>query len=194
MVREATDEAYRANLAWRMGVALGDATEIEAARGKTPRALELGNMALAYFAKGETAGKHLPTHDYLRGWLCYRMGAIHAIARHDHKQALAWFQQAVPLLESPAPASAAVHPARHGETFVSMAVSYWEQGQREEALRLTQQGLKLMERALSIGMLEKPALSVPYSNLARMYELLGDQAKAQRYSALASQVEALATK
>ena len=81
------------------------------------------------------------------------MGAILVAEKSDHKQALSWFEQAVPLLESPAPASASVHPGRHGETFVSMAVSYWELGQRSEALRLTEQGLKLMEQAAADGQL-----------------------------------------
>ncbi len=77
------------------------------------------------------------------------MGAIHAIERGDHKQAMAWFEQAVPLLESPTPASSTVNKARHGETFVSMAISYWEAEQQDEALRLTRQGMELMEQRRS---------------------------------------------
>ncbi len=175
MVRQADDADYQAHLAWRMGVALGDATEIETARRNSQQAMKLGNMAMAYFAQGEAVGRNFPNHDYLRGWLCYRMGAIHAIERGDHKQAMAWFEQAVPLLESPTPSSSTVNKARHGETFVSMAISYWEADQKQEALRLTRQGMELMERAAADGQLDKVALAVPYGNLARMHELLGDQ-------------------
>ena len=55
--------------------------------------------------------------------------------------------------------------ARHGETFVSMAISCWEVNQHEEAVRLTKQGLDLMEQAANDGQLDKSALAVPYSNL-----------------------------
>jgi tetratricopeptide (TPR) repeat protein len=191
MVRQADDEEYQSHLAWRMGVALGDATEIETARQDTDQAMKLGNMAMAYFAQGEAVGRNFPNHDYLRGWLCYRIGAVHAIERGDHKQAMAWFAQAVPLLESPTPASSTVNKARHGETFVSMAISYWESEQHDEALRLTKQGMELMERAAADGQMDKAALAVPYGNLARMHELLGDQRAAQEYNDLAARARAL---
>ncbi|MGD9721906.1 MAG: tetratricopeptide repeat protein [Pirellulales bacterium] len=194
LIDRATDPTYKAHLAWRLGVALADATEIEAARGQADEATRLGNLALAYFAQGEAVGKRWPTHDYLRGWLCYRMGAINAVARDDHRQAVAWFHHAVPLLESPVPESAEVNLARHGETFVSMAVSYWELGQREEALRLTGQGLELMERAAVEGELEKSALAVPYGNLARMHEQLGNAEQAHKYEELATRAGALGPK
>jgi tetratricopeptide (TPR) repeat protein len=192
VVRQAADPAHKAHVAWRLGVALGDATEIEAARGSPEQALRLGNLAMVYFEQGETAAKNLPTQDYLRGWLCFRMGAIQVAERSDHKQALGWFARAVPLLESPAPASAAVNAGRHGETFVSMAVSYWELGQRSEALRLTEQGLKLMERASTEGQLAAAALAVPYANLSRMHELLGDARQAKTYADMATRAQAMA--
>ena len=193
LVRQAEDPTLKARLSWRLAVALSDATEIETAHENLERALQLGNTAMAYFAAGETVGKRLPAHDYLRGWLSYRMGAIHAIHRADHRQAVAWYRHAVPLLESPAPPSAVVNTARHGETFVSMAVSYWEIGERDEALRLTEQGLKLMETAAADGQLERAALAVPYGNLARMYEQSGDARAAGEYAALAARACALGT-
>jgi tetratricopeptide (TPR) repeat protein len=192
LVRQADDPDYQSHLSWRMAVALGDATEIETARQNGQEAMRLGNMSMAYFAKGEAIGSNFPNYDYLRGWLCYRMGAIHAIERGDHKQAMAWFEQAVPLLESPTPASSTVSKARHGETFVSMAISCWEVNQHEEAVRLTRQGLDLMEQAANDGQLDKSALAVPYSNLARMHELMGDKRSAQQYTELAERVRALA--
>jgi len=191
LVRQAPDAEYQSQLAWRVATALGDATEIEAARGNSARALELANLAMTYFDQGAAAARNLPTRDYLRGWVCYRVGAILAVEKEDHKQAVRWFDLAVPLLESPAPPSATVNTGRHGETFVGMAVSYWELGNRREALRLTEQGLKLMERAASDGQLNKVALAVPYANLAQMHEQLGDSRMAQRYSDLATRAQAL---
>ena len=184
----ATDPTYRAHIAWRMGVALADAVEIEASRHRTDPALALGETALNYFERGEEAGKQLPTYDYLRGRLCYRMGAMYAIDKANHRQGVEWFEQAVPLLESPVPA-AAVDCGKQGETFVSIAVSYWDVNKRPEALRLTNQGVKLMEQAASEGLLSKAALAIPYGNLASMYEQMGDAQAARKFSELAARQE-----
>jgi tetratricopeptide (TPR) repeat protein len=188
MLAQATDTSYRAHLAWRLAIALGDAVEIEATRQKLDRALALGNAAMEYFDQGEEAGKQLNTRDYLRGRLAYRLGAIFAVQKSEHERAIAWYDRAVPLLETPVPPYA-VDCGKQGELFVSMAVSYWETNNRREALRLTNQGVKLMEQAADQGLLAKPALAVPYSNLASMHEQLGDMQEARRYSELAARYE-----
>jgi hypothetical protein len=92
-------------------------------------------------------------------------------------------------LEQPVPATA-VDPGVHGESFVSMAVTYWEQENRPEALRLTSQGLKLMEQAVADGVLKSASLAVPYGNLASMHESMGDFEQAQKFSEMASRFEA----
>lgn len=189
---QADDAAYKAHLAWRIGLALADATEVEAARRRPDQSLELGRMALNYFDLGGEAAQHLPLHDQQRGRLMFRLGSTYAVQRANHKQAIEWFDRAVPLLESPVPESALDH-ARLGETFVSMGVSYWEESGRPEALRLTSQGVKLMEQAVYQGGLDRSALAIPYGNLASMHEQLGDAQEAKRYSELASRHERAAT-
>jgi hypothetical protein len=114
---------------------------------------------------------------------------IHAVGQHDHGQAVEWYAQAVKLLESPVPASHITDPGRHGETFVSIAVSYWEIGEREEAMRLTRQGVKLMEQAVEEGLLNKAALAIPYNNMASMYTELGDRRRADEFSTLAAKLQ-----
>jgi tetratricopeptide (TPR) repeat protein len=186
------DTGYKSKIAWRLGVALCDAMEIENALDHSDKALELGQLAMENFKLGDPAGRELPTHDYIRGKLCFRFGAILSIERADHKQAVAWFDQAVPLLESPVPACAAVDPGRQGEAFVSMAVSYWEVNNRREAVRLTSQGAKLMEQAAGDGLLSKAGLAVPYSNLANMHEQLGEMKEAKEFAEMAARFEAAA--
>jgi tetratricopeptide (TPR) repeat protein len=189
MVDDATDAAYKSHLAWRLGVAMNDAVEVEATRQKLDRAVELGKLGLDYFDAGEQASKQQPAHDYLRGRLCYRLGAVFAIQKSEHERAIVWFDQAVPLLEHPVPASV-VDSGKQGETFVSMAVSYWETGNRREGLRLTNQGVRMMQAAADEGLLEKSALAIPYGNLASMHEQLGDGPEAKKFSELASRYEA----
>jgi tetratricopeptide (TPR) repeat protein len=189
LLDHSSDPPYQAHLAWRIGVALADAVEVEAMRQKLDRALALGSSALEFLDKGEAAGKQLVARDFLRGRLCYRLGAVFAVQKSEHERAIPWYDRAVPLLETPVPAAAA-DCGKQGELFVSMAVSYWETSNRREALRLTNQGVKLMERAASEGLLEKPALAVPYSNLASMHEQLGDVQQARKYAELAARHEA----
>jgi tetratricopeptide (TPR) repeat protein len=188
LLEGAKDPAYKARLSWQLAIALNDAVEIEASLKHWDQALALGNSAVGYFDDGEAAGKQLPAHDFLRGKLCYRLGAVLAIERHDHKQAVTWFDRAVPMLESPVPA-AVIDAGKQGEIFVSMAVSYWDLKNRDEALRLTNQGVKLMEQAASDGLLAKTALAIPYGNLASMYEQLGDAQTAKKYAELAARHE-----
>ncbi|MBI3837279.1 MAG: hypothetical protein HY288_05000 [Planctomycetia bacterium] len=188
------DTGYKAQIAWRLGVALCDAMEIETTQHRPDKALELGKLALENFQLGDPSGRELPTHDYIRGKLCFRLGAIFSVERADHKQAVTWFDAAVPLLESPVPRCAAVDPGRHGEAFVSMAVSYWEVNNRQEAVRLTDQGAKLMEQAASEGLLTKAALAVPYSNLASMHEQLGELKEAKQFAEMAARFEEAAAK
>jgi tetratricopeptide (TPR) repeat protein len=190
---EADDSTYKARVAWQLAIALSDAVEIERALGHRDKALEIGKTALECFDQGEPIAKQLPTHDYLRGRLCYQMGAIFSLEQPDHKpldhkEAVTWFDRSVPLLESPVPA-AAIDGGRHGEMFVSMAVSYWAIDNHDEALRLTNQGVKLMEQAVGEGLLAKTALAIPYSNLASMYEQLGDVQSAKKFSELAARHE-----
>ena len=53
-------------------------------------------------------------------------------------------------------------------------------------MRLTRQGVKLMEQAVDEGLLPKAALAIPYGNLASMYTELGDPRRATEFATLAA--------
>lgn len=185
MYERAVDPAYRAHLAWRLARAYSDAVEISIVRHRADDALKLAELAQSMFDESSPVAGRLPTFNYFRGRLCYLTGAVFSVERGDHAGAVGWFDRATPLLESPVPA-AAVDTATQGETFVSMAVSYWEADGRREALRLTRQGLKLMERAVGDGVLDTAALAVPYGNLASMHAALGEFDEAKKCGELAT--------
>ncbi|REK07432.1 MAG: hypothetical protein DWQ37_21075 [Planctomycetota bacterium] len=193
MYEEATDATYRAGLCWKLACALTDAVEIELARHEADEALALGEMAQTLFAESQPVSGDLPMHNYRRGYSAYRMGVVHAVERDDHVRAVEWFNRATPLLERPVPA-ASIDAGTQGEAFVSMAVSYWSQSNSREALRLTNQGLKLMEQAVTDGSMEAAALAIPYGNLAAMHEELGDPEQAKWCAELAARYEDSATK
>ena len=185
MLEEAGDPGYKAALSWHLAVALGDAVEIENARKRRAEASELARLAMDCFESGATAGQELPQRDFVRGRLMYRMGEMVATSNADHRRAVEWFNRALPLLER-APASAAVVRGRRGEMMVSMAISYWDADEREQALRLTERGVRLMEQAAGDGLVAKSALATPYANLANMHKRLGHGGDAKKYSVMAA--------
>ena len=67
-----------------------------------------------------------------------------------------------------------------------MGVSYWELTRRDKALSVTEAGLQLIRGAVAKKALPEAALTVPYANLARMHEHLGQKEKATSYLELAA--------
>jgi len=65
-----------------------------------------------------------------------------------------------------------------------MGVTYWQVGEKDHAIDLTLNGADLIERAVDAGVLPKKALTVPYGNLAAMYEQLGSKEDSAKYSEL----------
>ncbi len=70
-----------------------------------------------------------------------------------------------------------------------MGVSYWEVGQRQKAVELTQKGIKWMEQAVKQGTLDNSALAIPYNNLAAMHRQLGSTDQADRFQEMASRAK-----
>jgi hypothetical protein len=184
----------RAILEWRLAMALSDCVAIEQAAGHPSEAMRLGEYAVKLLQSCGAAGEDTPGHDFLAGRLFYRLGAISAIEMQDHKAARGWYDKAVPLLESPVPTADFTDPARQGDMFVSMAVSYWEVGGREQALRLTKEGVRLLEQAVDEGLAAHKVLAVPYGNLATMFTDLGDETMARQFSELATRTERMKQK
>ena len=73
---------------------------------------------------------------------------------------------------------------------VSIGVTCWQLGQQARALELTRAGANLVELAVEDGILARSSLSVPYSNLATMYEQMGETTNAAKYSQLAKSLAA----
>lgn len=189
-VRGAEDPLAKSRSEWELGLALYDALQICHVRRAFPPAIEYGKLAVSYLEQAGSERAQQPGHAYMMGRLYFRIGSIYAVQQQDHDKAMPWFEKAVPLLEEPIPDSSLADIGRQGETFVSVAVSYWSTGRRSEAISLTKEGLRLMDQAVDEGLLERTALLVPYGNLARMHEQLGDKDEAKRYLELASGLKA----
>jgi tetratricopeptide (TPR) repeat protein len=177
------DPLRKALFQWDLGMALYDAVQVYQMRGDHETAVKYGEAAVRHLEQGDPQ-KQSPVTAYLLGRLYFRLGAIHALRDQNHRAAITWFDKAVPLLQKPLPREALADQGRHGETYVSMGVSYWESGQREKAVELTQHGVTLMEQAVKQGLLNDSALAIPYGNLAAMHRQLGASEQAKRFEEL----------
>jgi len=147
LIAQTEDPVRKAQFQWDLGMALYDALQVYQMRDDHETALRYGERAIEYL---EAGNRHqgTPGSAYLLGRLYFRLGAIHAIRDDNHRAAITWFDKAVPLLNRPIPKEAHADLGRHGETFVSMGVSYWNSGQRNTAVQLTEIGVELMEQAV----------------------------------------------
>jgi tetratricopeptide (TPR) repeat protein len=184
-----TEPVSQQRLRWDLGMALYDAVQIYQMRGQPDLALQCGDRAIGYLESGSVLAGSSLSESYLLGRLYFRLGAIHAVNKQDHPAAIPWFDKAVPVLEQAATQLDPAEWGRLGETFVSMAVSYWEGGQRDRALHLTEQGVELIREAVKAGSFQLTALEIPYSNLATMARQMGKDQQADQYLQQAQEVK-----
>lgn len=180
------DPLFRARVQWELGQAYFHALRVQHSRKEVEAGISYGEQAIRHLKSGAAAtGELRPSAEMLVGRLHFHIGALHAVHKQDHAEAITWYDRAEPLLNSGKPKSELAVPRTRGEALVSMAVSYWDQGQRERAIDLTVSGAELMEQAVAGGVLNEKSLSVPYGNLATMHRRLGDRDASADYARLA---------
>ena len=187
LIADARTAERKAEYQAELGAALYDAVQICQMRSDGKSAIRFGEAAAKHLAAASQARPSATT--FLLGRLYFRLGTIHAMQDGDHKGAIVWFDKAVPLLERAASDERAADPGRFGESFVGMGVSYWEAGQRDKGVALTQKGIKWMEQAVQQGAMDRASLAVPYGNLAAMHRKLGANDQADRYQEMASRAK-----
>jgi tetratricopeptide (TPR) repeat protein len=185
LVAKTSDPARQAELRWQLALLLYDALQVEHARGNVAEADKYGEQVIA--AVGAIDATWRPdAGDYLLGRTYFRLGAVHAVHKNEHQEAVTWYEQARPLLEKPNAGLPLADHAPRGEDFVSMGVSYWEANQRKLAVELTKQGIELLQAGAEEQLIEPKSLSVPYANLAAMLEAMGQREESQRFAELAA--------
>jgi tetratricopeptide (TPR) repeat protein len=175
------DSAHKKQLRWDLGMALYDVVQIYQMRGDHEAALTYGKRAIGYLEPGAVPPHAKLSDVYLLGRLYFRLGAIHAVGQEDHAAAIDWFEKAIPVFDRSVDQLAQSELGRLGETFVSIGVSFWENGDKDRAVELTQRGVELMEKAVGEGTLQESALEIPYGNLATMARSLGKADQADKY-------------
>lgn len=189
LIAAATDPLYKQQLEWELGTALLAAVQIEHARGQFDLAMQYANNALVLLSDNAEHREPTPQREYLLGQMFFTTGALYAIGFEDHAEAVHYFLLAQPLLSQPLPVECQNDSARHGERFVSMGVSYWQNGNKQQAIELTLKGVDLLRKAVDGTHTDQQALVVPYNNLASMYRQLGNATEASKYADLAKRLE-----
>lgn len=182
----AGDPLAKARLEWELAQGLYEGMQEAHARGQAGIVTVLGESAIEHLAK---VAPRRTEHDYLLGQIYYRLGAENAVFRNDHATAVKFYAKAIPLLEKPLPVSCVADTSKHGEAFISMGVSYWQQGEQRKALELTGEGVHLVEQAVKDGLAETAQLEIPYANLANMHRELGDATNSRKYADMASRLK-----
>ncbi|MDR3198213.1 MAG: hypothetical protein LBU34_10140 [Planctomycetaceae bacterium] len=188
LIETTRDPILQRKYQWETSLSLYDAVQIFQLRKNYSAALKYGEITADYMEAGIRDRKS-DTDFYLLGRLYFRLGAIHAIGNQNHRAAIEWFDLAKPVFEKLLPKINPEALGRLGETLVSMGVSYWMTDQRDEAIRLTERGLKQIERGVKSKIIDESALSIPYSNLANMYRETGKTDIAEHYLKLAAAIQ-----
>lgn len=188
--KESDDVLWQQRISWELGQVYLHALRTDHLRRETATALKYGQQAIENLAEGAAGRQAVHSAEQQVGQLYFHVGAVYAVHQQDHKKAVAWYDKAAPLLAGARPESQLYSPRRDGEMLVSMGVSYWQVGNQNRALELTEAGAKLVEAAVEDGILAKSSLAVPYGNLATMYQHVGETTNATKYANLAKAVGA----
>jgi tetratricopeptide (TPR) repeat protein len=190
LVEAADDPLRREGLEWELSLAMFDIGELDQLHGFSDHSLTDGQLTLKLMMDGTRHRQPTPDDACRLGRLYAHLGMIYAVPQGNHATAVTWFARALPLLDRPLPASTAGSQGLIGEAFVSMGISYWQTGHRDDALRLTVKGTDLMEKAVDAKQLDQRALAVPYNNLATMHRELGHADEARGFSETATRYDA----
>lgn len=188
LLSTAKDDLRRREIIWLMADALVETVQIEQMRGQPEKVVE-------YTAQAEQLLEQLNKNDDSKrkndvlGRLYFLTGTTFAVHSGEHREAIHWYERCLPHLAKIRPPNGSLDLVRHGQRFISIGVSYWEVGNKAEAIRLTESGLRIMTTAIETGKLDAAPLTVPYGNLAAMYRSVGRESDAQRLADRATRVE-----
>ncbi|MBM4021924.1 MAG: hypothetical protein FJ284_06755 [Planctomycetes bacterium] len=190
MGENVTDPWRRREIDWAVGQGLRAALAAAEIRGDPADMLDNATLTAAYLERGGEQRELTAAERKDLGDLMFRIGILHSLQRGDHATAVTWFDRAVPLWEGNDRFTRDGEVGRLGESYVSMAISYWQVNRREDALELSRRGVELMVAAVDAGQLEERALAVAYGNLSTMHAEQGDEEQSRNYAEMAGRAEA----
>jgi len=194
MGAELTDPWRRRQVDWEVGHGLSDALSASQKRGEAADMLDNATLTVAFLERGAEQRELSDADRATIGELLFRIGILHSLQNGDHATAVTWFDKVQPLWENNPCFVAGGDIGRLGESYVSMAISYWQVERRDDALSLCSTGVECMVEAVDRHQLSEQALAVGYGNLAMMYSEQGQEEQARNYAEMASRAESTGQK
>ncbi|MFM8436564.1 MAG: tetratricopeptide repeat protein, partial [Planctomycetia bacterium] len=188
------DPWRRRQIDWEVGLGLADAIDASLKRGDASDMLENATLTAAYLERGADQRELTDADRRKVGDLLFRIGILHSLQHGAHATAVTWFDKVVPHWEGNSTFQEQGELGRLGESFVSMAISYWQVERRDDALALSRKGVDLMVEAVDREQLAERSLAVPYGNLSTMYAEQGNDEQSKTYAEMASRAEAAETR
>ncbi len=189
LIAESEDEAFQALVEWRLGTGLWYAALILQGQGHSDQSLQLANNSEALLSAAKSVRDDAPETTHHLAQLHFLMGSIHAIQKRDHATATTWYDKAMPQLADSYPDSLIDERGMLGERLVSVGISLWETGRKNQAVSVTEEGTAMILNAVEDGTYKRVALAIPYQNLAEMYRGLGKNKEADLMAKKAAQYE-----
>jgi tetratricopeptide (TPR) repeat protein len=184
------DPWRRRQIDWEVGLGLLDALAAAQLRGDASDMLDNATLTAAYLERGGEQRELTDKERKNTGDLLFRIGIMHSLQRGDHATAVTWFDRVIPMWEGNPRLDRDREAGQLGESYVSMAISYWQVDRRDDAMALSRRGVDLMVAAVDAKLLEERSLAVAYGNLSTMYAEQGDETQSQTYAEMASRAEA----
>lgn len=185
-----TDAWQRRQIDWEVGLGLSDALTASQKRGEATDLLDNATLTVAYLERGAEARELTDSERASVGDLVFRIGVLHSLQNGDHATAVTWFDKLRTYWDRNSSFTTHGEVGRLGESYVSMAVSYWQVDRREDALELCRRGIDCMVTAVDNRLLDEPALALAYGNLSMMYAEQGEDERSKTYAEMASRAEA----
>ena len=189
-LKQASGPRQQAYVRRQLGQSLFDAMRVAYARKDYDPTRQWGEKSVAYLEPDSPSTPLSADEHYRLGRALFLIGSCHAHDEAMHEAAVVWYERAIAHLDRPLPTNPEGRLGRHGQRFVTMGVSYWHTGSREESVKLTEQGTRWMEQAVRESGMDKKNLAIPYGNLANMHRSMGHTDKAEALTAKAQQVKA----
>ena len=164
------------------------AARVEHRCGRLPTAMKYVNNAVVLLEGDKSRWQPSLFDRIMSGQLYFLAGSIYAAQGRRSCRSGEVVRQGLPTFDD----ERLVHlvdSSAFGDLFVSMGVSYWESGDRDKAIELTQAGAELMQEGVQTGATEIAALAVPYGNLAAMHQQMGNGDKAKHFATMMAKVE-----
>jgi len=187
LISQSDDPAKNRIVEKEMGMAIYNAAQIYQVREDYKNAVKYAEIAENHLEKA--LGEEINVLDRYRvARVAYRIGAIYAV-QEKHKEAIKWYSKAIPYFKDVEFSLDASDQPRLGEIYVNIGISYWEIGEKEYAVKISDYGVGRLEQAVEDGFLDQKVLVTPYGNLSKMYRKLEQNMEADEYLLKANQAK-----